>query len=291
VFGLQGAFLGTTSSFPPSTSPTWTLFDREGHTTGLLTFPISSRPVPAPDGNRIAFLRGSGSQAVLIVRMVGSGDETMVTQGPAGSLEWADATHVRVVPTASDGAIATFDVQSLQQTDVFRPPPAPTTSAISEWQLGGSRWATLSQWDTTGTEHLHEWLFDRQTSQFVRDLLPYSFRLAPNSDGAAGSDGSGKFAVGRICSSAFSRVSLGGAPETPVWSADGHFVAAAVGGTSDEIGPRQVAVIDVARGLASIVATPWGSVGAWSSDGKYVVLERRGTHSILTRVAAWESAP
>ena len=36
-----------------------------------------------------------------------------------------------------------LDVQSLQQTDVFRPPRAPATSASSEWQLGGGRWATL----------------------------------------------------------------------------------------------------------------------------------------------------
>jgi hypothetical protein len=296
VLGLNGAFLGSSFGYPLGANRFWTLADDRLATTGQIQWNTGSRPLPSPDGSRVAYIAAAPDRRGLTVRDVAGGLPRFLLETDRAPYEWLDDDHVLIDPPEEHGVTHSIDVRDGSNVVVFRPftPPTPNPagSAWDGWIPSGDlRWAILQRADDRGVVS-DQWVYDTANGRIVATLGSGAWELGPRGDIAVSFDG-GKVRVMHLCDRRIVELGTraGSAAATGSWSPDGRYLAMSFGPTFDDTGPESVVIVEPAAGRFGVLNGPWGFLYTWSSDLRFVGLGRRGYHDLAARLAHLEIDP
>jgi hypothetical protein len=297
LFGLDGSFVASAYSYPLGAQWQWRELDSDGTLIRQFEWRWQGAMLQSTDGTKAVYGvptdSTSGRTALFVRDMNGPGRLLASINGTP--LRWMDANRVLVEPYDEAGVIHSVDIRTGADLVVFSPPPPPTIKAAgdNDWfsVSGDLRWAVFMRWNAAGNL-LRQDLFDLARQRYVPgvSLGTNAISLAPAGDIVLWLEGSQLRAM-HLCDLRVVTVgslTSSSSPVTVHWSADARFASFSFGTTTELTGPERIAFVDFRTGKSAEVNTPWGFVSQWSPDGRFVVLNRRGYHGPLSKLARFE---
>jgi len=296
IFGLDGAFVATSGSYPLGAGRHWWELDAAGVTIRQLDIPQGyGRVSQSLDGTQFIFtaLVATTGGLVTYVRDTAGGATRVLAVGELAWESWIDADSVLLEWRDTPGVFHAIQTRSLVDTTVFRPTAPPTVAASGDtdsFSLSGDlRWAIIDRYHGDGSFARAD-LYDVRSQTYVPAALPRAESwLAPRGDVLVWIDGTQLLAMHlcdrRVVTIAtlpkIATVTEGGAH----WSSDGRYLSFAYGRTDELTAPERVIVLDLDHGTIADIAAPWGFVRQWSPGLDVVVLSRNGYHTSVDRLA------
>lgn len=296
LFGLDGAFVASSGSYPLGAGRRWWELDAIGATIRDIDMDAPySRVQQSPDGAQFLFSAidvPTGGFATY-VRDTAGGVPRVLALGDIVVDAWIGADDVLLERRDDIGVFHLIHTRSLVDTIVFRPPPSPSVAAAGddEWfSLSGDlRWAVFTRWHADDSLARID-LFDVRRQTYVPEPLPVQRSwLVPRGDVLVWLDGTDLRAM-HLCDRR--AVTLATLPKTASvmegglrFSANGRYLSFAYGHTDELTAPERDVIVDLDRGTIADIAAPWGLVRQWSPGLDVVVLSRYGYHTSVDKLA------
>lgn len=291
VFGLDGAFVSTSSGYPLGAYRHWVSLDANGGLVRAFEWLEGARVLPSPDGKRIAHIGRDlrNGDSALYIRDTAGGPSRLASVNGHPPVAWLDGDRLLM----EDPALNTFsvlDTRTLVDTVVFSPPPPPSPAASDEGDAfalsADLRWAILTRFRTPEGLTVATYLWDIAAQRYVGTPMPNGASLSPVGDLIAWVE-SGELRAMHLCDRrTVTLAALGeGQPSTVSWSDDGRFLSLSYGWTDEATAPRRVVVADLAREAIADVPASWGFIKSWSPGDDVAVLWRYGFHDPGARLA------
>lgn len=296
LFGLDGAFVASSGSYPLGASRRWWELDAAAATIREIDFETPyGRIQQSPDGAQFLFSAidvPTGGFATYVRDTIG-GVPRVLALGDVVVDAWIGADDVLLERRDEMGVYHLINTRSLVDTIVFRSPAPPSVAAAGddEWfSLSGDlRWAVFTRWQADDSLARID-LFDVRRQTYAPEPLPVQRSwLVPCGDVLVWLDGTELRAM-HLCDRR--AVTLATLPKIASvmegglrFSANGRYLSFAYGHTDELTAPERDVIVDLDRGTIADIAAPWGFVRQWSPGLDVVVLSRYGYHTSVDKLA------